>query len=371
MSIQSKKQNKIIRVVVVDDSPTARELLVAILSEARDIQVVGTGANGEDAVRLVKRLKPDLITLDADMPVMDGLEATRRIMRDQPIPILIISASYKFKDADITFQALKAGALQVINKPGLNDPETSNKVIEAVRLMAGVPVIHHWGRLQTIQNLPELSMSETGNGTGPLKPDITNRDIIGIASSTGGPAALAAILRSLTDGFPLPILVVQHVSPGFAPGLAEWLSGQTRLRVEIASHGMSLLPGVVILAPDDYHIQVNEKGVVELIKAAPFKGLRPSANYLFQSLARFFGPRSVGIILTGMGDDGAEGMEALHLSGGITFAQNEESCVVFGMPHEAIIRNAIDYVMNLEQIAFTLARLNPSPLSPKKKGEMG
>ncbi len=364
MPLQTTHQKKMIRVVVVDDSPTARELLVAILHELGNILVVGTGSNGEDAIRLVKRYHPDLVTMDAEMPKMDGLEATRRIMRECPTPIVIVTASRKHDEMDLTFKALQAGALQVVNKPGLNDPDTSDLVVKTVRMMSSVPVIHHWGRMTEVKSEPRpVKVERTVNGK-IVEPNLANRTIIGIASSTGGPSALAALLRSLTESFPLPIMIVQHVSPGFSPGLADWLSEQTRLHVKLASHGCELCPGVALLAPDDYHMQVNERGIVELLKSEPYKGLRPSANYMFNSLARVYGARAAGFILTGMGDDGAAGMEALHRAGGITFAQDEESCVVFGMPHEAIVRNAVDYVMNIEQMVFTLARLNPMPQSP-------
>lgn len=367
MVAQTNQKKSYIRVLVVDDSPTARDLLVAILQDSGNILVVGTGANGEDAVRLAHRLHPDLVTLDVDMPVMDGLEATRRIMRECPTPIVIISASLKHKEMDLTFQALQAGALQVIGKPGLNDPDLSSKVVETVRLMANVPVIHHWGRMTDVKSRPAAT-TDVKKVLGPNSPNLSNRDVIGIAASTGGPSALATLLRPLAADFPVPILLVQHVSPGFAPGLADWLAEQTKLRVEIAAHGEKFKPGTALLAPDDYHMQINERGVVELIKEAPYKGLRPSANYLFSSLAKVFGPRAAGFILTGMGDDGADGLEAMHSSGAVTFAQDEESCVVFGMPHEAIVRNAVDYVMNLDQMSAILTRLNPvSSLASSKE----
>jgi two-component system chemotaxis response regulator CheB len=159
----------------------------------------------------------------------------------------------------------------------------------------------------------------------------------------------------LPADFPLPLLVVQHVTPGFAIGLAEWLSMQTPLNVSLAGHGETPKPGTVLIAPDDYHMQTSLRGAVELIKESAYKGLRPSANYLFGSLARAYGSKAMGIILTGMGDDGVEGLEALHLTGGLTIAQDEQSCVVYGMPREAIARNAVDRVLSLDQIALTLA----------------
>jgi two-component system chemotaxis response regulator CheB len=348
-----KVESAPIRVVVVDDSPTACELLVAILQGSEGIQVIGVGCDGEDAVRLTKRLRPDVVTMDVRMPKVDGLEATRRIMREVPTPIVVVTGSnFMRAEATLTFEALRAGALTVVSKPGLADPETCDKVIQAVRLMSEVPVVHHWGRGERrpsdkLRALPSLVDAD----------DQRRVQMIGIVSSTGGPAALAAVLEPLPSDFPVSILVVQHVTHGFVAGLAEWLDGKTPLRVGLASHGDTPRQGHVLLSPDDYHMQVNARGVVELCKEPPYKGLRPSANYLFRSLAQAYGPRAVGIVLTGMGDDGAEGLEALHQAGGLTVAQDEQSCVVYGMPREAVARNAVDRVLPLDQIALTLSQL--------------
>jgi two-component system chemotaxis response regulator CheB len=353
--------SKGIRVVVADDSPSARELLVALLQNS-GFQVVGVASNGEEAVRLTKRLRPDVVTMDIVMPKIDGLAATRRIMREVPTPIVVITASLMRADVDLTFEALQAGALTVVRKPGLNDPETCERVIQTVRLMSEVPVIHHWGRRERKEALrPEVPAPSQAS----LKSRLTDRvrkhrkvQIIGIASSTGGPATLAKVLRSLPAGFSVPILGVQHITRGFASGLADWLSGEMDLRVAIAGHGDTPRPGHFLLAPDDYHLQVNAWGVIELNREPPYKGLRPSANYLFYSLARNYGPRAVGIVLSGMGDDGAEGLEALHAAGGLVLAQNEQSCVVYGMPREVVVRNAADMVLSPEEIGSALSHLD-------------
>jgi two-component system chemotaxis response regulator CheB len=343
-----------IRVVVVDDSPTVRDTLVAILASALGLQVVGAGANGQEALRLVNRLKPDVVTMDVRMPKMDGLEATRRIMRDMPTRIVIVADSMNHANVDATFEALQAGALTVIGKPELHAPETCDKVVQTVRLMAEVPVIHHWGRKSEVGG-----RTPTGREAGNRKSAIGNQQsdirIIGMAASTGGPAALATVLGALPHDFPLPILIVQHMTNGFTSGLAEWLNTQTPLAVSLAWHGQTPRPGTVLIAPDDCHLQVNLRGSVELVKEPPYKGLRPSANYLFGSLARAFGSKAMGIILTGMGDDGVEGLEALHLTGGLTVSQDEQSCVVYGMPRQAVACDAIDRILPLDQIALTLA----------------
>jgi two-component system chemotaxis response regulator CheB len=350
-----------IRAVVVDDSATMRELLYAILQADGDIQVVGEGTTGEDAIRLVKRLHPDIVTMDIQMPKMDGLQATLKIMQENPTPIIVISANTKYQEMDLTFQALKAGALTIVQKPGLGDPEGCQHIVQMVRLMADVPVVRLWARndftSSTSDHLPKPGTQSVLAAKQRFAASESIINIIGIAASTGGPSALATILKTLPPDFSLPVLVVQHISPGFLSGFADWLGKQTPLRVEVASHGDMLQPGIVLVAPDDYHMQVNERGVVELSKAPPYKGLRPSANYLFHSLANVFGPNALGIILTGMGDDGAAGILALHDSGGLTYAQEPNSCVINGMPQEAVNLKAIDRILTLEEIGVELERL--------------
>jgi two-component system, chemotaxis family, protein-glutamate methylesterase/glutaminase len=353
-----------IRAIVVDDSPTAQKLLVTILQRAEGIQVVGVGADGEEAVRLTKRLRPSVVTMDVRMPRMDGLEATRRIMRDTPTPIVVVTADLMQADMNLTFEALRAGALTVVGKPGLADRETCERVIRTVKLMAAVPVVHHWDRRdwRPPEALEALHPPAPATRADPsVEKDVEGQvQMIGIASSTGGPATLAKILGRLPADFSAPILVVQHVTNGFVTGLAEWLDGVTPLHVGLASHGETPQPGNILLAPDDYHVQVNAQGVVELSKGTPYKGLRPSANYLFHSLARAYGHRAIGIVLTGMGDDGVEGLLALRQAGGLTLAQDEQSCVVYGMPREAVTRDAVDQVLPLDQIAPTLRRVTDS-----------
>lgn len=340
-----------IRVVIIDDIASARDLLLAILQNAEGITVVGTGTNGEEAVRLTKRLRPDVITMDVVMPTMDGLEATRHIMRECPTRIIIVTASLMRAGEDLTFKALRAGALTVLRKPGLADPETCEKLVHTVRLMAEVPVVHHWGR--TSKSSPKRPV------TLPPKQIPNDREItmVGIAASTGGPSALASVLAPLPADFPVPILAVQHITQGYATGLAEWLNGETALQVALAEHGTRPQAGTVTIAPDDYHLQINRQGRIELSKEQAYRGLRPSANNLFKSLAASYGPQAIGIVLTGMGDDGADGLENLHNAGGITIAQDQESCVVYGMPHEAMLRNAVDQVLNPVQIATMLTKL--------------
>lgn len=348
-----------IRVLVVEDSPTIRDLLVAILTQAGDMQVVGTALNGEEAVRRAVRLRPDVVTMDIHMPRLDGLEATRRIMREAPTRIVIVTASNIHPDIDLSFESLRAGALTVVSKPALNDLEACERLVQTVRLMADVPVVHHWNSRATTSKTAAAAPPPSLNTTGfkLTEADCQNRKVIGIASSTGGPSALAAALKTLPASYPLPILIVQHITKGFADSLADWLQGQLRLKVKTAANGDILTPATVLLAPDDYHLEVGERGNIILNHDAPYKGLRPSANYLFNSLAKYYGTQSVGIIMTGMGDDGVEGLSKLHQRGGLILAQDESSCVVYGMPREAVLRNAVDYILPPERIAEVLLQL--------------
>jgi len=356
-----------IRVVIVDDSRAMTDLLTSILRAAGDIHVVGTAANGEEGVRLVQRLHPDLVTMDVYMPKMNGAEAVRAIMRTHPVPIIIVSNNHKPHTMDLAFQALRAGALTVVSKPVLNDPKTGENIIRTVRLMSRVPVIHHWG---TVDKKPSAAPRKPAppvkifNSLQELKTAIR---VIGIAASTGGPSTVAAVLKDLPADFPLPIALVQHFSPGFASGLTDWLGTQTSLRVDLAKHGEILEPGTVVMAPDDYHLQINRAGRIVLSKGPSYKGLRPSANPLFESLAMAYGPAALGIILTGMGDDGAEGLLKLHQAGGATIAQDEESCVVYGMPRAAVAGGAVDNSLTPEQIGFALGQI----ARKKPKGEGG
>ncbi len=367
-----KQRSGPIRVLVVEDSPTARDLLVAILNQSSAIQVIGTALDGEEAVRQVARLRPDVVTMDIQMPRMNGLDATRRIMKTTPVPIVIVTSSYNSKDMDLTFQAMRMGALTVIKKPSLTNEAECAQVVQTVRLMADVPVVHRFGKTRPLPSINELDLragpaahpgASPPAATAPpaIKPaasDLTRRcTILGIASSTGGPSALVTALKPLPSSYPLPILIVQHITRGFAGSLCEWLDSQLNLTVRLAQQGQALLPGHVLLAPDDTHMQVSDRGTILLHNSPPFKGLRPSANYLFYSMARVYGPRAAGMILTGMGDDGVEGLAELHTQGGLTIAQDEETSVVFGMPREAILRKAVDHILPIERISSALLQL--------------
>ncbi len=344
-----------IRVLIVEDSRVYRELLVSVFQSAPDLQVVGTARNGDEGIRLARRLKPDVITMDIHMPEVDGYEATRRIMEEIPRPIVMISGSLNKNEHKLTFDAIQAGALSVLDKPTMDDPpEVHQQLISQIRLLSEVRVVRRWAKKSpqrkpaddtplSLHNLPSRSDSKV--------------QMVAIASSTGGPGALSATLGPLPADFPVPILIVQHVTVGFGQGLADWLNGQTALKVRIAKHADEPQPGEVLIAPDDYHMTVNSMGLISLNRAPLSHGLRPAADYLFHSVAKTYGKSAVGIILTGMGSDGAEGLLAMRDMGARTIAQDEDTCVVFGMPAVAIKLGAAEQIKPLPHIAEALIQL--------------
>lgn len=350
-----KSRTTPIRVLVAEDSPTYRELLVTLLQNAPDLQVIGMARNGVEAVRLARRLKPDVITMDVFMPEMDGFEATRQIMAETPCPVVIISASTDKDQRDLTFNALRAGALSVLEKPTLQDPpEIYEALVTQVRLMSEVKVLRRWGK-------PTGPLGPTSPGMAKSPALISNGrskiQLVVIAASTGGPGILAEILSGLPANFPAPILIVQHITPGFGVGLADWLNQQTPLQVRLARHADEPKAGQVLIAPDGAHMVVNSMGLIALTDAPPLHSLRPAADYLFHSVARIYGATAIGIVLTGMGSDGAEGLQAMRRAGAHTLAQDKETCIVFGMPAVAIELGAAEQVLPAKRIAAAIMEL--------------
>ncbi len=334
-----------------------RQLLVHILSAEGDIQVVGEAVNGAEAVRLVGLLSPDVAVLDVHMPVMDGLEATRLIMEQSPRPVVVVAGSSEPNGETRSFRALEAGALAVLDKPrGPGSPlfsESAAELLRTVRLMAEVKVVTRrpWRGPSPVVSLERRAPP-------------TRVDLVAVAASTGGPKALAAILRELPLDFPAPVLVVQHISPGFEAGLARWLDSLSPLSVRLAVHGKPLGPGDVVIAPRDLHVGVSSRGRVHLSAAAPIEGHRPSATYLFRAVAEAYGSSALGVVLTGMGRDGAEGLLTLRRAGAWTIAQDESTSVVYGMPREAASLGAVAQVLPLDEIASAVVRLTQPERSP-------
>jgi len=344
-----------IKVLVVEDSSVARELLIHILSSNPEIQVIGTANNGIEALDFLARKKPDLIIMDINMPKMDGFEATRRIMETNPVPIVIVSASWDTKEIETTFRAMEVGAVSVLEKPrGISHPDYENmakELVQTVKVMSEVRVVRRWARLRETETTPATPRQVE------LKRTPTNIKLVAIGASTGGPQVLRTILSKLPEDFSVPVLIVQHIASGFLAGLVEWLAQTTSLSVHIAVHGERLLPGRAYFAPDDFQIKVERGGQIDLNKDEPERGLRPSISYLFRSVANIFGKNAVGVLLTGMGKDGTEELKLMKEKGAVTIAQDKETSVVYGMPGEAIKLDAATYVLPPDRIAATLGKL--------------
>lgn len=351
-----------IRVLVAEDSPVVREYLVYLLGQDPSLLVVGTADDGVKTVAEAERLKPDVILMDVHMPRMNGLEATRVIMARFPTPIVMVSASFARDEVALTFETLRAGALTLVAKPtGLGHPDqeaTSRELVETVRLMAEVPVVRRWPK----DRGQGLGVEDWGLGTAKNQPcplPQTDRKIrlVAIGASTGGPQVLAEILRTIPGDSKAPILIVQHIAPGFVAGLAVWLGQQSRLNVKLAEADEIVRPGTAYIAPDGVQMGIKQSGQIRLDSAAAGGDFCPSASYLFESVATSYDRSAAGILLTGMGRDGAVGLRRLRDAGGLTIAQDEESSAIFGMPKEAIRLGAAEHVLSPGQIGTLLRAL--------------
>lgn len=342
-----------IKVLVADDSQVTRMLLVQLLSLDPGIEVIGVVNDGQAALDFLDAggNRPDVVLMDIHMPRLDGFEATRHIMETRPLPVVICTATADPQELAVTFRAMEAGAVACVAKPvGLGpdfEPRLQN-LLQTVRLMSEVKVVRRWSRSRAMPAVSQLSGLTNSRVTAP---DIR---LIGIGASTGGPPVLQTIFSELPKDFPVPLLIVQHIAPGFLPGMVDWLSQTTGLRVHIAAHGATPLPGHAYVAPDDFHLAADANGRMLLAREEPESALRPAVSYLFRSLAKTCGANAVGVLLTGMGKDGAAELKLMREQGALTVAQDRESSVVHGMPGEAIELGAATHVLPADKIAGAL-----------------
>jgi two-component system chemotaxis response regulator CheB len=350
------------RVLVVDDSPTSRLLLVEILRADDEIEVVGQAVDGVEAIEMVKRLRPDIVTMDVQMPRLDGFAATKRIMVEAPTPILI-TTSVDPRALSVSLEAVRMGALAVQAKPG--DPmapgfdEEARELVRQVKAMAQVKVVRHY-QPAAVAAIPARAAS-------PGVPHEVAAEVVAIAASTGGPAAIHRILTGLPADYPVPILIVQHISRGFSPGFAGWLDKAAPVRVKLAEEGEELRPGTAYIAVDDHHLAVSATRRIQLSTAAPVGGFRPSGTVLFRSVAAAFGPSAVAVILTGMGRDGVDGLAAIRRAGGRTIAESEATAVVYGMPGAAVQAGLADHILPLDEVCAVVADLLVAASVPRKE----
>ena len=348
-----------IRVVIADDSHVARGLLRDFLEAEGDIEVVGEASNGRQAVDLARLLKPNLITMDLEMPVLGGLQAIEEIMYSKAVPILVVSS---VADAQNALAAVGCGALDVLGKPDYT-PQAANDFVAKVRMLAGVSVITRLRprKAPPFSGFPDAPCASC-RGAAPAQTPIllSTRHytrVFAIACSTGGPQALAQILPALPADFSCPVLIAQHISDGFAGGMVDWLSSLCKLPVRLAADGDFLQAGVIYVSPSERHFSVTPDRRVALIERRALDVYHPSCDVLLHSVANVFGKNSIGIILTGMGQDGAKGMACIHEKGGMTLAQNEASSVIYGMNRVAIDAGSVHQVLAVEAIAAAILQL--------------
>lgn len=348
------------RVLIVEDSAVLRQLLGHILERHPGLEVVGYAGDGREAVEATLRLRPDVISMDLHMPEMDGVEATRLIMQTQPTPIVIVSSSSVREEVSSAFRLLEVGALAVAEKPpGPGHPRheaAARELARTLQLMAEVKVVRRWKSAE--ERAASVRLPEPAPRQGPV-------ELVGIGASTGGPLVLKTLLGALPPTCPFPVLIVQHIAAGFTEGLADWLAKASGFPVRLALDGEMPLPGHAYLAPEDRHLELAADRRIGLSARAPEHGHRPAVAVLFRSLARVLGSRAVGVLLSGMGRDGAEELKLMKESGALTLAQDRESSVVHGMPGHAIALGAAQRVLPPAQIGATLARLAGLPGSAR------
>ena len=348
------ENHEMIKVLIVEDSPVMLQLLKNAICSDPMLAVVGVASDGKEALEALKRLHPDIIAMDWQMPKLDGLEVTRIIMETTPTPIVIVTGSDAANDGAVSFRMIEAGALAIIQQPPGVDHADYKK---ATKLLTG-----------TLKLMSEVKLvkrtASTSKERETAKPSVgkffrtaSDIQVVAIGASTGGPNVLQKILSGLPKDYPVPFFIVQHIARGFTAGFVEWLQNTTKFPLHIATHGVHPLPGHAYVAPDDFHMGIERGPKIVLNHGSLENGLRPSVAYLFRSVAQHFGPNAVGVLLTGMGRDGADELKIMKEKGAVTFAQDEESSIIYGMPGEAIKLNAATYILSPEEITVALTAL--------------
>lgn len=354
-----------IRLLIVDNSPTARERLRRLFDPVVDVDVVGEAATADKALSLVEEVTPSAVLIDCDLPNPGSYAAVWEIMSGHPVPIVMMSKQADAPLATLESQALNVGAVAFVTwaPTGSEARASGDNLIRTIRVMSEVKVVRRRDRRSLSRPLP----LETIPSPSPTLP-ATRIEVVAIGASTGGPPVLQTILRGLRRPVPVPILLVQHLSPGFQTSMVAWLSESTGTRICVGEHGMPLLPGLVYLAPDNRHMAVNRQGRLVLNDDPPENGSRPSISALFRSVAQHYGANAIGILLTGMGRDGAKELRLMRDKGAVTIVQDEETSVVYGMPGEAIKLKSARYILSPDRIAHVVEQ-HVSALSNGKRGQ--
>ncbi|MDR9402320.1 MAG: chemotaxis-specific protein-glutamate methyltransferase CheB [Halothece sp. Uz-M2-17] len=357
-----------IHVLLVEDSPIATMILKRIIDSSPSLSVVGTAKNGVEGLELIPKLNPDIICTDLHMPKMDGLAFTQEVMAEFPRPILVISASVQEDDPQNVFHLLQAGALEVFPKPraGLSQEYEAlqAELVRKIRVLSGVKVFRRKRKTHSPAPVAPKSTSSPSPVVTAKTGKTSAIKAVVIGSSTGGPQALHTIFQSLPAAFPVPIICVQHISLGFLQGLVDWLKNHCSLKVEIAKEKDFPKAGVIYFPPENQHLKLDRQGRFVYDQSLPVTGHRPSVDVLFESASAYYRSQMVGVLLTGMGRDGANGLQTIRKAGGMTIAQDEATSIVFGMPKEAIALGAAQHILPIDQVAsklLTLFSLSPLP----------
>jgi len=354
MDSSLSNRKRAVKVLIAEDSPVYQKILRNILLETDEFEVVATASNGLEAIKFASIYQPDVISMDILMPVMDGIEATKKIMQSKPVPIVIVSNIYQTNDTDMAIKELEAGAVYILPKP--SGPADPNHIKDAVRyrntlrLMSEIKVVKRHDR--SFEKIPAAPFKEITRCSIPEEVKI-----IAIGASAGGPESIRIILNNLSGIVKVPVVIVQHIDPHFIDGFVNWLNSHSKLPVKIAEAGELITSGNVYVAPGGKHMIIGKSGVVSLMDDSKSNGHIPSIDAMFESVNRSFGGNSIGILLSGMGRDGAEGLKKLNDSGSFTLVQNEESSLVYGMPNEAVKLGAACRVLTPEEIANEINNL--------------
>ncbi|MBF0568134.1 chemotaxis-specific protein-glutamate methyltransferase CheB [Candidatus Magnetominusculus dajiuhuensis] len=361
------KAGKRIKVLLVDDSPVAVEVMKRILATSDEIEVVGTARHGKEALEMIPRLRPNVICTDLHMPLMNGLEFVKEVMARHPLPILVISVSVYEDNKENIFQLLEAGAIDVFPKPrGVQLGQSmkfSSELIAKIKILSGVVPFRKPKKLliptptrYVAARIPR-PCAESDDALPYIEPLSRPLKMIVIGASTGGPQAIEAIVKALPADFSVPVVCVQHISEGFMVSLVEWLKGRSKLNVTIVSHNERPVPGNIYFAPDDKHLKIDKSGAFVLSDTPPEGGHKPSITLTMVSFVEHYMGGVLGVLLTGMGRDGADGMLSIAQAGGVTIAQDEDSSIVFGMPEQAIKIGAAKYILDINKIGKFLVKI--------------
>lgn len=349
--------DKKIKVLIVEDTLVAQKLLKGLVENDDRFELIGVAQNGKQAIDLVAKLKPDVVSMDILMPIMDGVEATRKIMQNHPVPVVIVSSYYQTSEIDMAMRVLDAGAVTILPRPfGPGHSkylQTAKKYLNTLKLMSEIRVI----RRKEEKTVIPLQIAKTVIQPLPQKTTLNKIQAVVIGASAGGPQGLNTILSGLPKDLPVPVFVVQHIDPHFAEGFALWLNSTSGIPVSIAIDGEKALAGHAYLPSGDHHLTVGFDGFMSLTKDAAIKGLRPSVDVLFKSVLPVYGKNLIAVLLSGMGKDGAAEMKKLYDLGAYTIAQEENSCLVYGMPGEAVKIGAVSKILSPENIVTEILNL--------------